>query len=141
MLPQKVPRDRIGRCPMPRHPRQKRSERTTGNGRFETSVPGQRANAQVTPVLAHIIECLDAIDVDQAGGTGEAKIHRRHETLSASKDLSFLTVRGEEIERVVNAAGRKISERDGFHRRKRKSNRVPFVAYFRSLENSGSGLW
>src|SRR6267143_4544240 len=44
---------------MPRHPRQKRGERTTGNGRFETSVPGQRANAQLTPVLAHIIECLD----------------------------------------------------------------------------------
>ena len=110
---------------VPRHPRQKRGERTTGKGCLETSMPGKRANAQLTPVLAHIIECLDAIDVDQAGGTGEAKIHRRHETLSASKDLSFLTVRGEEIERVVNAAGRKISKRDGFHQPRR--NGTPFI--------------
>src|SRR4029077_6863343 len=114
--------------------------------------------------LAHIIECLDAIDVDQAGGTGEAKIHRRHETLSASKDLSFLTVRGEEIERVVNAAGRKISKRGGFHQRPAAPKRHLLLTLndladkssigtktsgcerrvcpaHRSLENSGSGLW
>jgi hypothetical protein len=104
-------------------------------------VPGKRANAQLAPALAHIIKRIDAIDVDQAGRTREPKIHRRHEALSASEDLSFLTMRGEEIERIVDRAGCKISERDRFHRRKRESNRVPFVAYFRSLENSGSGLW
>ena len=100
---------------VPRNPRQKCGERTTGNGCLETSVPGKRANAQLAPVLAHIIERINAIDVDQAGGAGGPKIHRRHETLSAGKDLSFLTVRGEEIERIVNCAGRKISKRDGFH--------------------------
>jgi hypothetical protein len=82
---------------------------------LETSVPGKRANVQLASVLAYIIERIDAIDVDQAGGAGGPKIHRRHETLSAGKDLSFLTVRGEEIERIVNCAGRKISKRDGFH--------------------------
>ena len=100
---------------VPRNPRQKRAERTTGNRRLETSVPGKRANAQLAPVLAHIIERINAIDVDQAGGAGEPKIHRGHETLSAREDLSFLTVRGEEIERIVNGAGRKISKRDGLH--------------------------
>ena len=48
-------------------------------------------------------------------GTGEPKIHRRHKALSASKDLSFLAVRGKEIERIVDRAGREIFERDGFH--------------------------
>jgi hypothetical protein len=57
-----------------------------------------------------------AIYVDQAGGTGEAKIHRRHQALPAGKDLSLLAVHGKEIERIVNGAGRKISKRDGFHR-------------------------
>ena len=90
-------------------------KRTTGNGCLETSVPGKRANAQLAPVLAHIIERIDAIDVDEARGTGEPKIHRRHETLSARKDLSFLAVRSEEIKRIVNRAGGKIFERDGFH--------------------------
>ena len=102
---------------VPRNPRQKRGERTTGNGRLETSVPRKRANAQLTPLLAHIVERIDAIYVDQAGGTGEAKIHRRHQALPAGKDLSLLAVHGKEIERIVNGAGRKISERDGFHRR------------------------
>jgi hypothetical protein len=80
-------------------------------------VPGKRANTQLASVLTHIIEGIDAIDVDQAGGTGEPKIHRRHETLSAGKDLSFLTVRSEEIERILNCAGRKIPKRHGFHQR------------------------
>ena len=100
---------------VPRNPRQKRGECTAADGCLETSVPGKRANAQLATVLAHIIERVDAIDVDQARGTGEPKIHRRHETLSASEDLSLLTVRREEIERIVNGAGRKISKRDGFH--------------------------
>ena len=102
---------------LPRNPRQKRGERTTGDGRLKTSMPGKRANMQLALVLADTIERIDAIDVDQAGGTGEPKIHRRHETLSASKYLSFLTVRGEEIERIVDCARCKISKRDGFHRR------------------------
>jgi hypothetical protein len=73
-------------------------------------VPGKCANAQFAPLLAHIIERIDAINVDEACGTGEPKIHRRHETLSAGKDLSILTVRGEEIQRIVNGARRKISK-------------------------------
>jgi hypothetical protein len=100
---------------VPGNPRQKRGERTSGNGFLETSVPGKRANAQFAPLLTHIIERIDAVDVDEARGTGEPKIHRRHETLSARKDLSFLAVRSEEIERMVDGARRKISERDRFH--------------------------
>jgi hypothetical protein len=100
---------------VPRNLRQKHGERTAANGCLETSVPGQRANTQLSPLLPHIIERVDAIDVDQARGTGEPKIHRRHETLSASEDLSLLTVCREEIERIVNGAGRKISKRAGFH--------------------------
>ena len=102
---------------VPRNPWQKCGERTTGKGCLKTSVPRKCANAQLVPVLVHIVERIDAIDVDQAGRTREPKIHRRHETLSASKDFSFLAVRGEEIERIVDGARRKISERDGFHRR------------------------
>jgi hypothetical protein len=101
----------------PRNLRQKRSQGTIADGSLETSVPGKRANTQLTSVLVHIIKGVDTIDVDQANGTGEAKIHRRHEALSAGKDLAFLTVRGEQIERFVNRAGRKVSKRDGFHRR------------------------
>ena len=100
----------------PRNLRQKRSQRTIADGSLETSVPGKRANTQLAPVLTHIIEGIDPIDVDQARGAGEPKIHRRHETLSAGKDLSFLTVGGEEIERIVNRTGGKVSKRDGFHR-------------------------
>ncbi len=102
---------------VPRNPRQKRGERTTGNGCLETSMPGKRANAQLASFLAHVIECIDTINVDEARRAGEPKIHRRHEALSAGKDLSFLTVHGEEIERIVDGARRKISKRDGFHRR------------------------
>jgi hypothetical protein len=91
-------------------------------------VPDKRANTQLAPVLAHKIERIDAIDVDEARGTGEPKIHRRHEALSASKDLSFLAMRGEEIERIVNGAGRKISKRDGFHEgRARAKQYLPFT--------------
>jgi len=107
---------------VPRNPRQKPGERSTGNGCLETSVPGKRANAQLASFLAHVIECIDTINVDEARRAGEPKIHRRHETLSAGKDLSFLTVHGEEIECIVDCAGRKIFERDRFHRRRRKSN-------------------
>jgi hypothetical protein len=57
----------------PRNPRQKRAEHTTGNRRLETSVPGKRAHTQLVPVLTHIIEGSDAIDVDPAGGAGERK--------------------------------------------------------------------
>jgi hypothetical protein len=49
---------------VPRNPRQKRGQRTTANGCLETSVPGKRANAQLAPVLAHIIERIDAINID-----------------------------------------------------------------------------
>src|ERR1700730_10659986 len=106
MLPQNVPRERIGRGPHVGGPRrQKRRNHTTSNGRLETSVPGERANAQLAPALAHIVERIDAIDVNEARGTGEPKIHCRHETLSAGKDFSFLAVRGEEIEPTVNRSG------------------------------------
>jgi hypothetical protein len=100
---------------VPRNPRQKCTKRTTGNGCLETSVPGKCANTQLAPVLVHIIERIDAIDVDEARGAGEPKIHRRYEALSAGEDLSFLAVRSEEIKRMVNRAGGKILERDGFH--------------------------
>jgi hypothetical protein len=70
---------------VPRNPRQKRGERTTANGCLETSVPGKRANAQLAAFLTHIIERIDAINVDEARGTGEPKIHRQHETLSAGR--------------------------------------------------------
>jgi hypothetical protein len=102
---------------VPRNPRQKPGERPTGNGCLEASVPGKRANAQLSLVFAHIIECIDAVNIDEARWTGEPKIHDRHETLSAGKNLPVLAVRGQEIERIVDCAGRKISERDGFHRR------------------------
>src|SRR5207302_938227 len=65
---------------MPGNPGQKRAERTTGNRPLETSVPGKPANTQLALVLTHIIEGIDAIDVDQARGAGEPEIHRRHET-------------------------------------------------------------
>ncbi len=101
--------------------------RTRGDGRLETSVPGERPNEQPAAVLAHIIERIDAIDVDQARGAGEPKIHRRHEALSASKDLSFLTVSGKQIERIVNRAGRKIFERNGFHQQISSARASPAI--------------
>ena len=106
---------------VPRNPWQKRAERTIGDGCLETNVTGKRANAQLATVLAHIIERIDAIDVDEVRGAGEPKIHRRHEALPASKDLSFLAVGGEEIERIVDGAGCKISKRDGFHEGRAKA--------------------
>ena len=102
---------------VPRNPRQKRGECTAGDGCLETSVPGKRANAQLATVLAHIIERVDAIDVDEIRWAGEPKIHRRHKTLSAGQDLSFIAVCSEKIERIVNSVGGKIFERDGFHQR------------------------
>jgi hypothetical protein len=113
---------------MLRNLRQKRGERTTGNGCLEMSVARKRANAQLAAVLAHIIERIDAVDVDHAGGAGEPKIHRRHEALSASKDFSFLTVSGKQIERIVNRAGREIFERNRFHQHKQ---RVEITCYLR----------
>jgi len=50
-------------------------------------------------------------------GWGEPKTHRRHKTLSAGQDLSFIAVCSEKIERIVNSVGRNIFERDGFHQR------------------------
>ena len=100
---------------VPRHPRQNCGEGTMANRCLETGVPGKRANAQLARLLPHIIERIDAIDVNEARGTGEPKIHRRHEALSAGKDLSFLTMRGEEIDRIFNGAGREVFKRDGFH--------------------------
>src|ERR1700732_5333576 len=117
MLPQKVPRERIGRCPMCRATRGKNAESAPPVTGASKRACRASAPMQLTPLLAHIVERIDAIYVDQAGGTGEAKIHRRHQALPAGKDLSLLAVRGKEIERIVNGAGRKISKRDGFHRR------------------------
>src|SRR5215468_4839794 len=77
---------------VPRNPWQKRAERTTGNGCLEANVTGKRANEQLVTILAHIIERIDAIDVDEVSGASEPKIHRRHETLAAGQDLSFLAV-------------------------------------------------
>ena len=102
---------------VPRNPRQKRAERTAGNGCLEANVTGKRANEQLAIILAHIIERINAIDVDEVRGAGEPKIHRRHETLPAGKDLSFLAVCSEKIERIINSVRRKIFKRDGFHQR------------------------
>jgi hypothetical protein len=97
------------------HPRQKRGKHTAGNGCPETRVPRQRANAQYTALLTYIIEGVDAIDVDEVRWASEPKIHRRHETLAPGKDLSFIAVCSEKIERIVDGVGRKIFKRDGFH--------------------------
>jgi hypothetical protein len=98
---------------VPGNPWQKSAERTIGNGSLEARVAGKRPNAQ----LARIIERIDAIDVDKVRGAGEPKIHRRNEALPARKDLAFLAVYSEKVERIANGAGRKIFKRDGFHQR------------------------
>ena len=116
MLPQKVPRKQIRKMPnVPRHPRQKRGERTTADGRLETGVPDKRANTQLAAVLAHIIERIDAIDVDEARGTGEPKVIAGTRLCPPARIFPLLAMRVEEIERIVNGAGRKIFKRDGFH--------------------------
>src|SRR5262249_51216908 len=102
---------------LPRNPWQKRAECSIGNGRLKTNVTGKRANAQLATVLARIIESIDAIDVDEVRGAGEPKIHRRHEALPAGKDLAFLAMYSEKVERIINGVGRKIFKRDGFHQR------------------------
>src|ERR1700746_1396029 len=102
---------------VPRNPRQKRRESTADNRCLETSVPRQRTNAQYTALLTHKIERVDAIDIDEVRGTSEPKIHRRHETLAAGEDLSFIAVCSEKIDRIVDGVGRKIFKRDRFHQR------------------------
>ena len=42
---------------------QKRAERTNDDWGLETSVPGERTDTQLAPVLADMIGCRDAIDV------------------------------------------------------------------------------
>ena len=100
---------------VPRNPRQKHGQGTADNRCLETSVPRQRTNAQYTALLTHKIEGANAIDIDEVRWTSEPKIHRRHETLSAGQDLSFIAVGSEKIERIVNGVGCKIFKRDGFH--------------------------
>ena len=102
---------------VPRNPWQKRAERTIGNGCLETRVAGKRPNAQLATVLPHIIERIDAVDIDKVRRAGEPKIHRRHETLPAGKDLSLLAVCSEKIERIINGVRRKIFKGYGFHQR------------------------
>ena len=102
---------------VPRNPWQQRAERTIGNGCLKTNVTGKRANEQLATILAHIIERIDAIDVDKVRGAGEPNIHRRHQALPAGKDLSFLAVGSENIERIINGVRRKISKRGRFHQR------------------------
>ena len=116
MLPQKVPRERIGACPMCRATRGKSADSAPPlTGASKRACRASAPTSNLPPSLAHIIERIDPIDVDQAGGAGEPKIHRRHKALSASKDLSFLAVSGKQIERIVDRAGREIFERNGFH--------------------------
>ena len=124
---------------VPRNPWQKRAERTMGNACLETNVTGKRANAQLATVLAYIIERIDAIDVDEVRGAGEPKIHRWHEALPAGKDLSFLTVCSEKIERIVNGAGRKIFKRDGFHQRSAAPKRCLLLTLNDLSEKSSVG--
>src|SRR5271163_2288631 len=93
---------------------QKAAESAAGDRRLEPPMPDKRANAQRTVFLPHIIERIDAIDVDQADGSSEAKIHRRHEALAASEHLALVPILGEEIECCLDRARRKILEGGGF---------------------------
>jgi len=112
---------------MARDPRQEYAERAAGGRRLEPNVPGKRADAERATLLAHVIQGLDAVDVDQVGRAREAKIHCRHEALPAGEDLAFLAVFGEEIERRVESAWRKVSESGRFHDRCAAPKRFPLV--------------
>src|SRR4051812_25982519 len=78
---------------------------------------GQGADSEGGRVVAHVVEGVDPIDVDQRGGPGQAEIHRWDEALPPGQDFALLAVLREQIERLLERARRKILKRGRFHLR------------------------
>jgi hypothetical protein len=70
---------------------------------------------QALTVLAHILQLLDTVQVDQHGGLHHTKIHRWHQALTSRKDLGFIRMFMHEFQRLINGIRNVIFKRSWFH--------------------------
>ena len=85
---------------------------------LQVGVAAERADAQrAVAVLAVVAEAGQVVDVDEQRGGGEAQLEQRHEALAAREHLGVVAVLGQERDRLVEGARRRVAEAGGVHQR------------------------
>ena len=95
----------------------------------------ERADPQrAVAVLAVVAEAGQVVDVDEQRGGGEAQLEQRHEALAAREHLGVVAVLGEQRDRLVEGARRRVAEAGGVH-----ASSGPSTAGWSRLGPCGSG--
>src|SRR5262249_35492319 len=72
---------------------------------------GQRADRDVTVILAHIAELIQPADIDQRIWSGEAQLHERHQRMTAREKLRVFPGLSGKADSVVDGRGALIGKR------------------------------
>ena len=75
---------------------------------------GQGANDQLASVQPHMIQALQAVDVDQVRRPREPQIHHRHQALAPGNDL-VVGAGGEHLQHRPEIGRSRVVELCGFH--------------------------
>src|SRR6185437_9245055 len=83
---------------------------------LQVGVAAERADPQrAVAVLAVVAEAGQVVDVDEQRGGGETQLEQRHEALPAREHLGVVAVLGQERDRLVEGARRRVAEAGGVH--------------------------
>ena len=62
----------------------------------------ERAHMQLVALGLDVVESLDAVDVDEGLGLGEAKPHQRDEAVAARQHLGILSKLVKQLDRLID---------------------------------------
>ena len=68
--------------------------------RLHLAVTGERTDGDVVTGVAHVGEVLDAGDVDEHRGLGEAQLHEREQRVASCEELRVVAVLAHEGDRL-----------------------------------------
>jgi len=85
-----------------------RVARDDGGVVLQIALPRERA--EVAVLLADVRQVSDLADADQDLGRGQARLHRRDQTLAAGQKLGLIRVAAEDLDGLGDRPGREVGE-------------------------------
>ena len=82
---------------------------------LDRALSSHRSDGETIALLANVEERLDAIQIDQHGGSGEPEVHGRHQALPSRQKLRFVAESTEQLDRLLDRGRRVVVEDRRLH--------------------------
>ena len=86
-----------------------------GGVAFHVAVAGHRADGEVIPFIADVVQVVYATEIDENRRGGEPELHYGEQAVAAGEELGLLAVLPEQLDSVVDGFGDLVVEGKGDH--------------------------